>query len=140
PHPDSLGIRLAPELETASPSYLKCFVTLRLTREGDVLIDPTVPLSIGRCIFMSVPCRSVHDIRLYPDIVAAFRPAHLRELPIGWTEANAQSVLAGRLGADQGVVTVRTLELDRDDDAIQNLYELLAANVNPVHPDLEVPL
>jgi hypothetical protein len=139
-HPDSLGLWLAPQGETTSPTYLKCFVTLRLTRDQEVIIEPTVPLSIGRCIFMSLPCRAVHDIGLYPDVAAAFRPAHLRELPIGWTEKDDQTVLHGRVASDQGLVTVRTLELDRDDDAVKDVYTLLAPSVYEDHPPLEVPL
>ena len=89
---------------------------------------------------MSLPCRAVHDIGLYPDVAAGFRPAHLRELPIGWTEGESQSVLDGRVGAEQGLVTVRTLDLDRDNKGVKSVYDFLAANVDEVHPDLEVPL
>jgi hypothetical protein len=138
--PDSLEIRLAPENETTSPTSLKCFVTLRVTPEREVLIEPTVPLSIGRCIFMSLPCRAVHDIGLYPDVAAGFRPEHVRELPIGWTEHEARTVLQGRVGADQGLVTVRTLDLDRDDESVKTVYDFLEKNVDEVHPDLEIPL
>ena len=138
--PDSLEVRLAPENESTSPTSLRCFVTLRVTREREVLIEPTVPLSIGRCIFMSVPCRAVHDIGLYPDVAAGFRPEHARELPIGWTEHEAQTALQGRVTGDQGLVTVRTIDLDRDDDSVKTVYDLLEKNVGEFHPDLEIPL
>ena len=138
--PDSLEVRLGPEGETSSPSRIRCFVTLRVTRDREVLIEPTVPLSIGRCIFMSLPCRAVHDIGLFPDIAAAFRFDYSREAPIGWTADEGRSVLADRLGADQGLVTVRTLDLDRDNPAVKSVYDFLAKNVDEVHPGLEVPL
>ena len=115
-------------------------MTLRVTREREVLIEPTVPLSMGRCIFMSLPCRAVHDIGLFPDTSAAFRFDHSRELPIGWTEHQRQSALAGRLGDEQGLVTVRTLELDRDDPGVKSVYEFLAKNIEDDPPRLEVPL
>jgi hypothetical protein len=139
-HPDSLGVRLAPADSAGGRTSLTFFVTLRMTRDGEFLIDPTVPLSVGRCVFMSLPCRAVHDIGLFPDVAAAFRPAHLRELPIGWTESAAQSVLAGRTGADQGLVTVRTIELDPENDGVRELYDLLGSNAGPLAQPLEVPL
>ena len=118
------AVRLGPEGETSSPSRIRCFVTLRVTRDREVLIEPTVPLSIGRCVFMSLPCRAVHDIGLFPDIAAAFRFDYSREAPIGWTADEGRSVLAGRLGADQGLVTVRTLDLDRDNPGVESVYDL----------------
>ena len=100
-HPDSLGMHVEPLDAGVGTTWLKCFVTLRVTRHGEVLIQPTVPISLGRCIFMGLPCRAVHDIALYPDVLLQ-APAHVRELPIGWAaREDKRSILAERVGADQ---------------------------------------
>ena len=41
---------------------------------------------------------------------------------------------------DQGLVTVRTIDLDRDNPGVKSVYESLARNVDEVHPPLEIPL
>ncbi len=142
--PDSLGVRL----ETGTvPSVLSFFTSLRVTRAGEVLISPNVPVSIGRCIFMGLPCRAVHGLAFLPDVGLA-DPSHPRELPIGWAqpigsspeEASWNSVLAARLGGGAGLMTVRTIDLDRDAASVKQVYDFLATNVDAVHPALEIPI
>jgi hypothetical protein len=138
-HPDSLGVRLQPLDEGIGTTFLKCFVTLRLTRAGDVLIQPTVPISLGRCIFMGVPSRAVHDLAFYPD-VAVQPPAHMRELPIGWAASERKlSLLAERVGTDRGLLTVRTVELDRDSPAVRQVYDFFKTEGSNA-PPLEIPI
>jgi hypothetical protein len=140
-HPDSFGVRVVPLDAAVEKTWLKCFVTLRLTRHGQILIQPTVPISLGRCIFMGLPCRAVHDLALYPDVVLQ-EPAHVRELPIGWAASEKKlSVLAERVGSDNGLVTVRTLELDRESPAVKEVYDFFKTEQpERISPDLEIPI
>ncbi len=139
--PDSFGARIQPLDVAVERTWLKCFVTLRLTRHGEVLIQPTVPISLGRCNFMGLPSRAVHDLGLFPD-VALQAPAHVRELPIGWAESEQKlSLFAERVGSDRGLITVRTIELDRDAPAVRDVYDFFKTEQpERISPDLEIPI
>ena len=142
--PDSLGVRL----ETGDrPSVLKFFASVRVTRSGEVIVVPNVPLAIGFCVFMGLPCRAVHDIALIPD-VRHVPPSRVRELPVGWAQPTGSatedvighSVLAARLAGDAGLVTIRTIELNRHDDNVKDVYAFLSTNVDATNRSLEIPI
>ena len=89
-------------------SSLFVHVRVRLTEEGEVVVEPAVPISIGPCRFSGLPCRGVHDLGLlpYPTLSGAHTE---HEQALEW----ARHEISGGLGMDgTGVVTVRTLDLD----------------------------
>lgn len=135
-NPDSLLVQLPADL--IGPARLTFFATLRVTRAREVLLTPTVPLSIGRCVFMGLPARAVHDIAFYPDLPAD--AVNSRGVFTGWAQEDAESVLRSRAGAATGVVTVRTIELDRSNDAVRTVYDWLGTNTQPDPPAVEIPI
>lgn len=108
-------------------SKLRVHVRVRLTVEGEVTIEPAVPLSIGACRFSGLPCDAVHDLGLlpYPELSGA----HTRhELALEW----ARHRIPTGLGSEgTGLVTVRTLDLAHDRDPLRGVVERMSATPAP---------
>ena len=109
-------------LSEQESSLLRVHLRVRLTAEGEVTIDPAVPMSFGPCRFSGLPCDGVHDFGLlpYPELSGA----HTRhELALEW----ARHRIPGGLGIDgTGLITVRTLDLDHTRDPLRSLVERMA--------------
>ncbi|HEY5341146.1 MAG TPA: hypothetical protein VIK27_08990 [Candidatus Aquilonibacter sp.] len=43
------------------------FVRLQLTTTGDVILEPTVPISFGPCRWLGIPAKAVYDVLLIPS-------------------------------------------------------------------------
>lgn len=111
-------------VRTGQPSAIKVRVNARLTGDGDVLIEPVVPLSFGPVRISGVPARGVHDFQLFPTLVprhvhaAAHLPAEqplphdalCSELPLDWTR-HAVAPLAARNFAPSAIAA-RTIDVD----------------------------
>jgi hypothetical protein len=100
-------------------SLLRVHVRVRLTAEGEVTIEPAVPISIGPCRFSGLPCDGVHDLGLLP--YPTLSGAHTQhELALEW----ARHRIPGGLGIDgTGLVTVRTLDLNHGRDPLRGIVE-----------------
>ncbi|MEO7276166.1 MAG: hypothetical protein ABI211_29625, partial [Vicinamibacterales bacterium] len=108
--PDSLEITLS----DADQSFLRVRVNARLSVAGDLYIDPVVPVSIGSCYLLALPCRAVHDMQLVPAPALVDAPS---ELPFEWKRHSfGPSSLFGL-----SVVTFRTIELDPDHPTLERL-------------------
>jgi hypothetical protein len=70
----------------ALPSEIDCLVRLHLTPEGDVILEPTVPISFGPVRFMGLPAKVVYDIQL---IASPYRGVFF-----GWTGIKIESFLS----------------------------------------------
>lgn len=103
-------------------SRLRVHVRIRLTAEGEVTIEPAVPISIGPCRFSGLPCDGVHDLGLLP--YPTLSGAHTQhELALEW----ARHRIPGGLGGDgTGLVTVRTLDLANGRDPLRGIVERIA--------------
>jgi hypothetical protein len=111
------------ELSEQGSSVLRVHVRVRLTAEGEITIDPAVPMSIGPCRFSGLPCDGVHDLGLLPYPILS--GAHTRhELALEW----ARHRIPAGLGTDgTGLVTVRTLDLAHGRDPLRGVVERMAA-------------
>ncbi len=102
--PDSLEITLS----DAEGSFIKVRINARLSAAGDLYVDTVVPVSIGPCFLLALPCRAAHDMQLVPS-------PHLRdvpsEIPLEWTRHSFGP-------AALGVVTFRTIDLDPEHPTI----------------------
>ena len=128
-------------LRELTSSSLFVHIRVRLTEEGEVVVEPAVPISIGPCRFSGLPCRGVHDLGLlpYPTLSGAHTE---HEQALEW----ARHVIVGGLGIDgTGLVTVRTLDLDHSRDPLKQLVERFkdpdaAASLEFVLEDLALPV
>ncbi len=103
-------------------SLLRVHLRVRLTTEGEVTIEPAVPISIGPCRFSGLPCDAVHDLGLlpYPELSGA-HTSH--ELALEW----ARHRIPGGLGIDgTGLITIRTLDLAHGRDPLRGIVERIA--------------
>ena len=102
--PDSLEITLS----DAEPSFIRVRINARLSAAGDVYIDTVVPVSIGPCYLLALPCRAVHDMQLVPSPALRRRPerASVRvDTALVWTDCPESGL---------SVVTFRTIDLDSE--------------------------
>ncbi len=53
--------------DDTQPSTLQMFVRLQVTTEGNVIIEPTVPISFGPCLLLGIPAKAVYDVLLIPS-------------------------------------------------------------------------
>ena len=61
---DSFAYTLDDELH---PAEVDCFVRLHLTTEGDLILEPSVPISFGPVRWMGLPAKAVYDVQLLPS-------------------------------------------------------------------------
>lgn len=123
-------------------SSIRVRVRVRMTEEGDVVIEPAVPISIGPCRFyLDLPCRGLHDLNFVPSPRLSSGHSE-REQALEW----ARHPLDVTAAPGTGVLTVRTVDLD--ESAWPIAYFLEKANgfgpienrVDLVLEDLALPL
>jgi hypothetical protein len=61
---DTLAYTLNDDSHSAE---IECYVRLHLTVEGDIILEPTVPISFGPVRWMGLPAKAVYDIQLLPS-------------------------------------------------------------------------
>lgn len=126
-------------LRSFEPSSIKVHVRVRMTEEGDFVVEPAVPLSIGPCTFALLPCRAIHDLALLP--APYLRGAHeTEEVAIEWARHRLdRGTLESRF---PGLYTVRTLDLDTTRPPLDELVKRLKADgpVELVLEDLALPV
>ena len=93
-------------LRHTEPSSILVRIKVRRTREGEFVFEPAVPISIGPCTFLGLPCRGLHDLSFLPS--STLGTAHSdRELPIEWARHTLDP-----FQINPGQLTVRTVDLD----------------------------
>jgi hypothetical protein len=114
------------ELKTNESSVIRVHVKIRMTEEGKFVIEPAVPLSIGPCRFLGLPCRALHDVNLFPAPLVGVGPGderHFGDQALEWT----RHPLLRERESEFGLATVRTVDLDDTRDPLSNIRE----EVNP---------
>jgi hypothetical protein len=53
--------------DDSTAAEIDCFIRLHLTPEGDVILEPSVPISFGPVRWMGIPATAVYDIQLIPS-------------------------------------------------------------------------
>jgi hypothetical protein len=86
----------------ATPSTISCFVRLHLTIEGDIILEPTVPLSFGPVRWMGMPAKAVYDIQ--------FLPSPSRTDYLEWTHNDPGSMFSNPPA--RGAIGFRSIDLD----------------------------
>jgi hypothetical protein len=101
--PDSLRI----VLKDFDPSTIFVRIDVRMTPELDFVVDTRVPLTIGPCVFLDLPCEAVHDLQLIPS------PRLLREgaVPADWARHVLDAVQLS--STIPGLFTFRAIDIDR---------------------------
>lgn len=128
-------------LRELTSSSLFVHVRARLTEEGEVIVEPAVPISIGPCRFSGLPCRGVHDLGFLPYPTLSGAHTH-HEQALEW----ARHEISGGLGIEgTGLLMVRTLDLDHSRDPLKRLIERFAdsdaaAGLEFVFEDLALPV
>ena len=127
-------------LRELTASSLFMHLRVRLTEQGEVTIEPAVPVSIGPCRFGGLPCRGVHDLGFLPYPALSGHTEH--DLALEWRRHE----IVGGLGSEgTGLITVRTLDLDHARDPIKQLVARAvdtksAADLEFVLEDLALPV
>lgn len=140
---DSLAIVLREPL----PSLLRMHVKLRVTEEWDFILEPAVPISLGPCRFMGLPCTAVHDLAFVPSPTLR-GDHHPTEQALEWTRHTINPIeLYGEHIAHVGLVTARTLDLDLTREPLATVMRGLndsivddADKLEIVLEDIAVPL
>lgn len=106
---------------------IDCFVRLHLTVEGDVILEPTVPISLGPVRWMGLPAKAVYDIQLLPS------PERTEYLE--WTHNNPGSFFSNP--PVKGAYGFRSIDLDYDQKPLLDLKSRLKNGaVNTEHIEL----
>jgi hypothetical protein len=113
-------------LNSNDPSSISVHVKVRMTEEGRFVVEPAVPLSVGPCRFLGLPCRAIHDLNLFPSPLLGVGPGderHFGDQALEWT----RHPLLEEGESEFGVVTVRTVDLDDTRAPLSDLRD----EVNP---------
>jgi hypothetical protein len=117
---DSLQVTL----REPGPSSIFVHIKVRMTEEMDFIIEPAVPISIGPCRFIGLPCRGLHDFNLVPS--PRLQGEHSEgEQALEWIRHPID-----RLALDAkhtGVLTIRTVDFDTDFSPLKELVEWMNA-------------
>lgn len=125
-------------LRSVDPSSIKVHVRVRMTEQGDFVVEPAVPLSIGPCTFAELPCRAIHDLALFP--APHLRGHEVEEVAVEWARHRLDRWSLDSNAA--GVYAVRTLDLDITRPPLDELVKRLKADgpVELVLEDLALPV
>jgi hypothetical protein len=130
---DTCAYKLNDEAHSAE---IECYVRLHLTTEGDVILEPTVPISFGPVRWMGLPARAVYDIMLLPS------PGRREYLE--WTH-NDPSSFASNPPA-KGAVGFRSIDVDFSQPPFSDLRSRIQGgavhidNLELVLEDVVVPI
>ncbi len=96
-------------------SEIYVLVRLHLTPEGDVILEPNVPLSLGKCRILGLPARAVYDLLLIPS-------PNRREY-FEWARNDLSNFLANPPVA--GAIGVRSVDFDTGRPAFVDVWKRL---------------
>ena len=123
---DSFAYTLDDELH---PAEVDCFVRLHLTTEGDLILEPSVPISFGPVRWMGLPAKAVYDVQLLPS-------PNRRDY-LEWTHNDIGSFFSKPPAA--GALGFRSVELDFSQPPLSDLKKRVQGGA--VHIDnLEIVL
>jgi hypothetical protein len=123
-------------VDDAHPAQIECFVRLQLTVEGDVILEPTVPISFGPCRWMGLPAKAVYDIALLPS-------PNRRDY-LEWTHNDPGSFISNPPA--KGAIAFRSIDLDFSQPPFSDLRTRLQTgavhidNLELVLEDVVVPI
>lgn len=123
--PDSLQITL----RDFDPSSIFVRINVKMTPEFDFAIDTHMPISIGPCVFLDLPCEALHDLQLIPSP----RLQHDGEIPVEWTRHYLDAVQLS--SAIPGMYTFRAIELDRKAEPVAEVLKRISTTrPSPLDP------
>jgi hypothetical protein len=126
--PDSLSI----VLRDFDPSSVLVRIDVRMTPAFDFVIDTRMPVTIGPCVFLDLPCEALHDLQLIPSP----RLRRDGEIPVDWARHDLDAV--GLSGAIPGIFTFRAIDLDRKAEPVAELLKRISttrpAPLGPFEP------
>lgn len=121
-------------LKTSEPSSIFVHIKVRITEEFDFILEPSVVLSVGPCLFSGLPCFGLHDISLIAS--PTLEGDHEKvEQAIEWTRHTiepSESLIPGDSNF-RGVLAVRTIDLDSKQTPLRELHEFI--NSGQAQPD-----
>ena len=109
--------------DAETSATIDCFVRLHLTPEGDLILEPTVPLSFGPVRWMGLPAKAVHDIQILPS-------PNRREY-LEWTHNDPGSFFSNPPA--KGAIGFRSIDLDTSRPPLSDLAKRLGDGA--VHAD-----
>lgn len=101
--------------DNVTQTRIECFVRLHLTVEGDVILEPSVPLSFGPVRWMGLAAKAVYDIQILPS-------PNRREY-LEWTHNDPGSFFSNP--PIKGAIGFRSIELDTDKPPLSDLKNRL---------------
>jgi hypothetical protein len=131
--PDSFAYQLG---DATQPAQIECFIRLHLTPEGDVILEPSVPISFGPVRWMGLPATAVYDVLLLPS-------PHRREY-LEWAHNDVGSFFSNP-PAD-GAIGFRSIDVDFSQPPFSDLRSRLQGgavhidNLELVLEDVVVPV
>ena len=111
---DTFQYKLVDEL---TPAEITCYVRLQLTPEGDVILEPAVPISLGPCRWMGLPATAVYDIALIPS-------PNRREY-YEWARNDLGSFFSNPPA--KGAIGFRSLDIDFSQPPFSDLHDRIQA-------------
>jgi hypothetical protein len=130
---DSMAYTLFDE---SQPAEIECFIRLQVTPEKDVILEPTVPLSLGPVRWMGLPAKAVYDIQLLPS--------PQRRDYLEWTHNDPGSFISDP--PVKGAIGFRSIDFDFTKPPLSDLKNRLqngsvhTDNLELVMEDVVVPL
>jgi hypothetical protein len=116
-----------------APTSIFVHIRLHVTQAGEFHIQPAVPVSFGRCALSAIPCKAVHDFRLMPS--PALVPDHFE-----WVRHSVSPWLPTMTGPYDGLFAARSIDLDGEAAALQDVGEFLNRRTENTHPAAEFAL
>jgi hypothetical protein len=122
--------------DDSQPSEIDAIVRFHLTPAGDVILEPSVPLSLGPARFMGLPAKAVYDLQLIPS-------PNRRDL-LEWTRNDIGSFVSNP--PVKGAIGFRSIEIDFDQSPFQDLRQRVQGgaihldNLELVLEDVVLPL
>lgn len=116
----------AVQLRSPEPSSIFVHTRIRMTEEMDFIIEPSVVISVGPCLFSGLPCFGLHDISFLPSPTLNGDHESV-EQALEWTRHTidpAASLLSGD-PEYRGVLVIRTIDLDSRLSPLKELNEWL---------------
>jgi hypothetical protein len=115
--PDSLRIVLC-DFDSSSV-FVR--VDVRMTPDFDFVVDTRMPITIGPCVFLDLPCEALHDMQLIPSP----RLQRTGDIPVEWARHDLD---AAALSSEiTGQYTFRAIELDRKAEPVGELLKRIEA-------------
>jgi hypothetical protein len=101
--------------DSTTKAQIQCFVRLHLTTAGDVILEPTVPISFGPVRWMGLPSKAVYDIQILPS------PSRTEYLE--WTHNDPGSFFSNPPA--KGAIGFRSIDLDYSQPPLSDLKNRL---------------